>query len=283
MMDNKSIEKFLRLFLNVGFNESQILKLSQQSWFTIQIDEMVESLHNDNPRYDALESIKSNLWELAKEDRELYFKKLIRDVYNATKKIAGNKTELFESEIPFEKYIYACWYNLDLFKEGLDIICADFSIDIFKIQEEIGMVVIEKRYISSLIHHGHNELFDIKNNALNGEEIKCYSLKAREALNAKKLSLDQIALIYAINQIVLSRENATSIVESYGHTSGDALYTRYSKFNSLTKRTSPPKEYTRQTLINKIDLFKSVEPYIFDQHKKSLIAQISSLEGHLTS
>lgn len=196
MIDNKSIETFYKAFYFVDLDENTAQKFCENPAFTGQLKNLSNNIVSS--AYIAIESIKTNLWGLTtKEDRELYLKKIIRDTNQATVGIIKNAAITndyqngnleTENADTFSFYIINCWFCIHQFKQSLDVICADFSLDLFKIQNEISINFIEKRYLDALLFHGHNELFEVKEFELeNGEKIKYTKLKDVEHTPIEKL------------------------------------------------------------------------------------------------
>lgn len=96
-----------------------------------------------------------------------------------------------------------------------------------------------------------------------------------------KLKVPQIALIHIYEGIPITEQNATEIAAKYTYTaktSGKGLYHDYLKYYKTSDRKAKPTAETKKTLINKIDLFKSVLPFLTDKGKAMATDEISILE-----
>lgn len=103
-----------------------------------------------------------------------------------------------------------------------------------------------------------------------------------ENITKPLLSIPQIAVILALKQVSVTRDNADELIASYGHKSGDKLYNTYCMHNETSKRISPPLNSSSvKKLQNKIDLFESVIDHLDGKDRERLISEIEMLRKHL--
>lgn len=75
---------------------------------------------------------------------------------------------------------------------------------------------------------------------------------------ATELSISEIALLQHYLGVIVTRNNANSIVKKHGRNSGDKLYNEFSRWRSRANRLGRPTNHTQKTLQNKIELFTNV-------------------------
>ncbi|MDB4104811.1 hypothetical protein N9545_04730 [Salibacteraceae bacterium] len=76
--------------------------------------------------------------------------------------------------------------------------------------------------------------------------------------NTGKLTMTQIALVFVYSGKQITRDNGDSIASEYGHSSGEALFQKFTKYSSPANRKGKPQPCTPKKLQNKIDLLNSV-------------------------
>jgi hypothetical protein len=96
----------------------------------------------------------------------------------------------------------------------------------------------------------------------------------------EKLSVKQIALKLAYEEVDITKENANGIIQKYGYTSGHNLYQEYNKVWSSKKRITDPNE-TLKVLLNKIDLFESVAEIVSPELKEKVEDEIKLLKSYI--
>lgn len=94
-----------------------------------------------------------------------------------------------------------------------------------------------------------------------------------------KLKIDQIALIYVYERLVVTKSNATKIVMQYGHNSGDRLYNRYTYLSSTANRMNISEPKTVKRLNNRIDLLESVLPHLTESAKARAMDEIKTIRN----
>lgn len=94
----------------------------------------------------------------------------------------------------------------------------------------------------------------------------------------KKLSLQQIALQYAWEQKLITRQNKDEIAAHYGYKAGNKLYENYCKWSRRANRIADPDGSLKQ-LENKILLFNSVVQILLDNIKPGALEEIKILQG----
>lgn len=95
-----------------------------------------------------------------------------------------------------------------------------------------------------------------------------------------KLKVPQIALIHVYEGKQITEENAKEIAAKYGYTaktSGKGLYHDYLKYCKTSDRKAKPTAETKKTLINKIELFKSVVNHLSEKAKQKANDEINIL------
>ncbi|MDX2190511.1 MAG: hypothetical protein SFY32_11670 [Bacteroidota bacterium] len=96
-----------------------------------------------------------------------------------------------------------------------------------------------------------------------------------------KLKVPQIALIHIYEDKQITEENANEIAANYGYTaktSGKGLYHDYLKYCKTSDRKAKPTAETKKTLINKIELFKSIVNYLSEKAKQKANDEINILK-----
>ncbi|WP_374950057.1 hypothetical protein [Mucilaginibacter sp.] len=96
-------------------------------------------------------------------------------------------------------------------------------------------------------------------------------------INTPHLTIKQVALICHYTDCMVTRSNANSIIEKYGHTSGDRLFNTFSHYRSKANRVGA--ENTKKKNKNKLDLFESVHIYLISDEtaKPKIEADLASL------
>jgi len=80
---------------------------------------------------------------------------------------------------------------------------------------------------------------------------------------AKKLSLNQIALVHIYKKIPIDDNNKNQIAKLHGWTSGHALFQKYKRWSKIANRLHG--ELTPTQKQNRIALFNSIIPLLNDQ------------------
>lgn len=102
----------------------------------------------------------------------------------------------------------------------------------------------------------------------------------------RQLTVVQVALIYAYNGEVITRENCKEIAAKYGYyskTSGEGLYQDYIKYTSAANRKGVKDTNSKKQLTNRIDLLKSVKMLVKDTSRPRLLDEVKSLETLLNN
>lgn len=117
------------------------------------------------------------------------------------------------------------------------------------------------------------------------KEISIYLLNLKDDINqnfkVEKISLSIIALKYIYEGILITREDAEMIALKYGHTSGDALYNKYSKYSSKRNRIGKPHPFTRKKLENRIELIQSVINILPNNVSNDAVEELIILNAYL--
>jgi len=95
------------------------------------------------------------------------------------------------------------------------------------------------------------------------------------------LKIDQIALLYVFEQKIITRKNGDEIAASFGHTSGEKLFQRFTFYSNHTNRTF--EEATAIKLSNKIKLFESIVTHLPAEHQPKITAEIKALKNLLAT
>lgn len=95
----------------------------------------------------------------------------------------------------------------------------------------------------------------------------------------KPLSMAQISLKYVYSGMQITRENGDEIAKSYGHTSGEKLFQKFSHYSSPQNRKGKPQPCTPRKLQNKISLLESVIELVPNQSVKRVEDEIKILKG----
>ena len=112
------------------------------------------------------------------------------------------------------------------------------------------------------------------------EDIKPYLKNITIASEKPKpeFSIKQIALKLVYEGVMVTRENATTLIKPYGHNSGDKLYNEFTFYSSSTNRKASPTPFTKQKFKNKIDLFHSVSNILTEPNKSRLLDELKIME-----
>lgn len=93
---------------------------------------------------------------------------------------------------------------------------------------------------------------------------------------------EDIALICVYNGEKVTRNNCIEIAKKYGYPGkGTKLYNHYGYYKKGTNRRAMPDKETATTLINKIERFRKIMPYINPDKISDLQHDISILESYL--
>ena len=93
------------------------------------------------------------------------------------------------------------------------------------------------------------------------------------------LTINQIALKCFYDGLQVTRDNGDKIVRSYGHTSGDKLYQRYTYYSSAANRKGRPNNCTAKKLMNKITLLEKVIEVLLPENTKRAIDEVDILKS----
>lgn len=97
----------------------------------------------------------------------------------------------------------------------------------------------------------------------------------------ERLTLKQIALIYAYEGKNITDQNSNNIAKEYGFTSGHKLKQNYDYYRKPLNRKGLPGIVTNKTIQNKINLLNSVVPYLTDKNKSKVNDEVKILETSL--
>lgn len=97
--------------------------------------------------------------------------------------------------------------------------------------------------------------------------------------NEKKITIQQIALIYAYEGWRITRKNGNDIAKDKGQISGEALYQAFSRYSLRKKRISI--ETSRQKTLNKIKRIEKIISYLSEAAQKSAIDEVNTLKAAL--
>jgi hypothetical protein len=95
-----------------------------------------------------------------------------------------------------------------------------------------------------------------------------------------KLKVNQVALIYVYEGLLITRENAGEIAAKYGYTaktSGEGLFQDFTYYSSTANRKGKPTPCTFKKLKNKIELFESIVNHLSKNSKQRAIDDINIL------
>lgn len=99
--------------------------------------------------------------------------------------------------------------------------------------------------------------------------------------NAERLTLKQIALIYAYEGKYITDQNSNDIAKEYGYKSGHKLKQEFDYYRKPLNRKGIPRIVTNKTIQNKINLLNSVLPYLTDNNKSKVNDEVTILETSL--
>jgi len=95
------------------------------------------------------------------------------------------------------------------------------------------------------------------------------------------LKIDQVALLYVFEQKIITRKNGNEVAASFGHTSGEKLFQRFTYYSNHTNRTTA--ETTSTKLSNKIKLFESITEHLSPEYQSKLSGEIEALKNLLAT
>jgi hypothetical protein len=91
-----------------------------------------------------------------------------------------------------------------------------------------------------------------------------------------KLTLQQIALKYAWEGKLITKQNMNEIARQSGYNSGDALYNHYCRLSMKSDRLADPESLMK--LKNKIKLFEKVIEFIPEANKQRALNELTVLQ-----
>lgn len=118
---------------------------------------------------------------------------------------------------------------------------------------------------------------------LGDEHPDCNNIILNKKEIQRLLSINQIALKYVYEGLLITRENGGEIAKKYGHNSGEKLFQRFSYYSSLANRTGKPHPNTPRKIDNKIQLLESVVDILPDDKKGRVFDEIKILKTHSES
>lgn len=219
---------------------------------------------------DAIAEIESNLWTLSKEDKENYTKKIIRDIDRVSSRALDIHNKLFnewclgvEDQVSsdiFERYVVKCLADRCQFVDSLDIVCTGFQIDIFQIQDALGIDLKVDRKVENLRYFRHNELFTTEVIEQDGHqfEVKSFKKQTRSQKGPMKVALEKadIALICLYTDRHITEYNALEIAREFGHENAGRLYQDYGFYLSAANRLGVSENRIKDN--NKVKRFEKV-------------------------
>lgn len=151
---------------------------------------------------------------------------------------------------------------------------------------------ILKGRIETNIEESVNDQFDkkypmnveseIKENLDKNLEIESLNVPDQQVDNkVNNFRVNQIALIYVYNGILITRLNASEIAAHYGfisQTSGEGLFQDYNYYSSKANRVGIPPLFTTKKLKNKIELFESITIHLNEKAKRWAFDEIQILQ-----
>jgi hypothetical protein len=103
----------------------------------------------------------------------------------------------------------------------------------------------------------------------------------KDVARPNKLTVTQAALFCHYTGRVITRKNGAEIAREYGHTSGDALFNKYTFYQSKANRIGNPE--TKKKLSNKIQLFEKVAALLAGSAKNQIMSDLNSLQTTYSS
>lgn len=106
-----------------------------------------------------------------------------------------------------------------------------------------------------------------------------YSANFKDESKAKaKLTIHQIALICVYENITVNRKNCNKIIESFGLSSGEALYQKFRYYTSQSNRTGIDDNSTSKKVKNKIRLHEIVIKNLSNDHTEKAIRELKLIK-----
>jgi hypothetical protein len=93
-----------------------------------------------------------------------------------------------------------------------------------------------------------------------------------------KLSLQQIALKYAWEGKLITKQNKDEIANHFGYNSGDKLYENFCKWSKRKNRTADP-DGSKKQIENKMELLNSVIEILPESFKQKALVELTELES----
>ncbi len=84
-----------------------------------------------------------------------------------------------------------------------------------------------------------------------------------------KVSIKEIALLHIYLGTVITKENVSDLVKSYGYSSGDKLYNEYTSFLKVASRRRLPEQCTPLKYRNRLALFEKVIEMLPEEKKEA--------------
>ena len=94
----------------------------------------------------------------------------------------------------------------------------------------------------------------------------------------RQLTIKQVALLHAYNNLKVTRENANDIIKNHGHTSGQKFFQFYCEYINPTNRVSDPRS-TNKIMQNKIKLFESVLDHLNKEGREKALKDLEELNN----
>lgn len=104
--------------------------------------------------------------------------------------------------------------------------------------------------------------------------------EGKEEIPQEKLTIKMIALKCFYQGIQITRKNSNSIVEQYGHKSGEKLFQQYTYYSSTANRTGKPHPFTKKKMRNKIVLFEKVLELLPPDKQERITDELNILKTH---
>jgi len=204
--------------------------------------------------------------KVAKEDLLRYYLTHLRQLQHFFNDCEGINNKKNKLEFDLYKEVALVVY-VEMFND-LQLACITNQLEFYKLCNEVRI-----NYIS----------FDCSITGVHLENIgiKEITKTLDELSQPRKLSLAQIALIYAYNNESITNDNKNVIAEKYGHKSGHKLYQHFNYYHYPTNRKGD--EGSIQKNKNKIKLIESVIELILIDQKQRALDEVGILKRILKS
>lgn len=173
------------------------------------------------------------------------------------------------TEREFDFYIQGKGYNKKVYVLGKD----DHT-------HEINLKALLQFLKIDCINGHQDKDNDFRTNAF--EEYTKIGKSDNNKIIKPELTIKQIALKYAYENKLITRENQNAIALDHNHNTGGKLYQDFLfYFDRNNRKAKPHPSYTRKTLNNKIKLFESVIELLSIEEKKKAKDELTILKGFL--